>query len=108
MIKQLFFNIVAKNKTLLLNEADKISDFMRLLMKRKNTRCPWTKEEKEILRDHLWHLSSYIPALIIFCLPGGALLFPVLAEILDRRKNKRASAKQDVYEKHNKVTPQQR
>ena len=64
---------------------------MRLLMKHKNTRQTWTKEEKKLLRAHLWHLSSYIPALIIFCLPGGSLLFPLLAEILDRRKNRRAA-----------------
>ena len=89
MIKQILFNIIAKNKALLLHEANKINDFMRLLMKHKNTRYTWTKEERKILRAHLWHLSSYIPALIIFCLPGGSLLFPLLAEILDRRKNKR-------------------
>jgi hypothetical protein len=92
----MFSNIIAKNKALLLDEANKINDFMRLLMKRKNTRQVWTKEEKIILRAHLWHLSSYIPALIIFCLPGGSLLFPLLAEILDRRKNKRSGAKQDT------------
>jgi hypothetical protein len=92
----MFSNIIAKNKALLLDEANKINDFMRLLMKRKNTRQAWTKEEKIILRAHLWHLSSYIPALIIFCLPGGSLLFPLLAEILDRRKNKRGGAKQDT------------
>ena len=95
MIRQTFSNIIAKNKALLLDEANKINDFMRLLMKRKNTRQAWTKEEKRLLRAHLWHLSSYIPALIIFCLPGGSLLFPLLAEILDRRKNKRRGAGQD-------------
>jgi len=66
---------------------------MRLLMKYKNTRNTWTKEERETLRAHLWHFSSYIPVLIIFCLPGGSLLFPLLAEILDRRKNRRVSVK---------------
>jgi hypothetical protein len=91
----MFSNIIAKNKALLLEEASKINDFMRLLMKFKNTRQAWAKEEKRLLRAHLLHLSSYIPALIIFCLPGGSLLFPLLAEILDRRKNKRGGAKQD-------------
>jgi hypothetical protein len=93
MIKQIFSNILAKNRALLLHEANKTNDFMRLLMKYKNTRNTWTKEEREILHAHLWHFSSYIPVLIIFCLPGGSLLFPLLAEILDRRKNRRASAK---------------
>jgi hypothetical protein len=101
MIKRIFFSTIAKNKALLLHEAGKINDFMRLLMKYRNTRYVWTKEERKILRVSLWHLSSYIPALIIFCLPGGSLLFPMLAEILDRRKNKRAVAKQDAKEKQN-------
>jgi hypothetical protein len=95
MIRQIISSTIAKNKALLLDEANKINDFMRLLMKRKNTRQVWTKEERQILRAHLWHLSSYIPVLIIFCLPGGSLLFPLLAEVLDRRKNKRGSAEQD-------------
>ncbi len=92
--------MVAKNKALLLHEANKTNDFMRLLMKYKNTRYTWTKEERKTLRAHLWRLSSYIPVLIIFCLPCGSLLFPILAEILDRRKNTRASTKQGVHEKH--------
>jgi len=91
MIRQIFSSTIAKNKALLLDEANKMNNFMRLLMKYKNTRLAWTKEEKRLLRAHLWHLSSYIPALIIFCLPGGSLLFPLLVEILDRRKNKRGA-----------------
>ena len=82
---------MAKNKTLIFTEANKTNDFMKLLMKHKNTRHTWTNEERRILRQHLWRCSSYIPILIIFCLPCGSLLFPVLAEILDRRKNRRAS-----------------
>ncbi len=101
IIKQVFFNTVAKNKTLLLHEAGKINGFMALLMKHRNTQYTWTKEEKKLLRTYLWHLSSYIPALIIFCLPGGSLLFPLLAEILDRRKNKRASIEQEINRKDN-------
>jgi hypothetical protein len=95
MIRQVFSSILSKNKALLLEEANKINDFMRLLMKYKNTGQVWTKKEKKLLRTHLLHLSFYIPALIIFCLPGGSLLFPLLAEILNRRKNRRGSAKQD-------------
>jgi hypothetical protein len=101
MIKQIITNVLAKNKALLLREANKTGDFMKLLMKHRNTRNAWTREEREILRAHLWRLSSYIPVLIIFCLPGGSLLFPLLAEILDRRKNRRSSAKQDLTGKDN-------
>ena len=101
MIKQILSNTVARNKALLLFEVDKINGFMRLLMKHRNTQYTWTKEEKKLLRAHLWHLSFCIPALVIFCLPLGSLLFPVLADILDRRKNKRAPTKQDTSGKDN-------
>jgi hypothetical protein len=94
ILKNLLFDTIAKNKALLLHEAYKMNDFMGLLMKRRNTQYTWTKEEKKILQAHLWRLSSYIPLLIIFCLPFGSLLFPLLAEILDRRTNRRASKKQ--------------
>lgn len=88
MIKTFFSNVIAKNKNLLIHEAEKISGFMALLMKTKNTQNRWTREEKKLLRAHLWRLSCYIPVLIIFALPFGSLLFPVLAEIMDRRKNR--------------------
>jgi hypothetical protein len=101
MIKQILYSVIAKNKALLLHEANKTTDFMKLLMKYKNTRNTWTKEERNTLRSHLWRLSSYIPVLIIFCLPCGSLLFPLLAEILDRRKNRRASGKQALKEINN-------
>lgn len=91
MVKEILSDTLRKNKTLLLHEAEKINDFMRLLMKYRNTRSTWTRDEKRTLRTHLWHLSSYIPALVIFCLPFGSLLFPLLAEVLDRRRKKRLS-----------------
>ena len=89
MIKDEFFKIVTKNKTMIINEAQKLDGFMRLLMKPKNTRTKWTKEEKRQLKLHLKHLSYYVPALVIFVLPFGSLLIPLLAEILDRRRTHR-------------------
>jgi len=94
MVKEILSDTLRKNKALLIHEAEKIHGFMRLLMKYRNTRSTWTREEKRTLRTHLWHLSSYIPALVIFCLPFGSLLFPLLAEILDRRRKKRLFAEQ--------------
>lgn len=69
-----------------------MNGFMRLLMKRRNNRLSvWTKEDKRLLRKHLLHLSLYIPILAVFALPFGSFLFPVLAEIMDRRKQRRHS-----------------
>jgi hypothetical protein len=78
-----------KSRDLLLQEAGHIRGFMRLLMKRTNTGVPWTKEEITRLRSQLVRMSLYVPALIVFSLPFGSLLLPVLAEVLDRRKNDR-------------------
>ena len=78
--------MVANNRALLLNEAEKITGFMRLLMKPRNTQTKWTREERRLLKMHLRHLSYYVPALVIFVMPFGSLLIPLLAEILDRRK----------------------
>jgi len=74
---------------MILEEAGQINGFMKLLMKPRNTGAGWTKQEKAQLRKHLKRLSFYVPVLIIFLAPFGSLLIPVLAEILDRRKNRR-------------------
>jgi hypothetical protein len=78
--------MAANHKALLLREAEKITGFMRLLMKPRNTQAKWTKEERRLLKMHLKHLSYYVPALVVFVMPFGSLLIPLLAEILDRRK----------------------
>lgn len=77
---------IAKNKALLLSEAQTLTGFMYLLMKQRNSGTKWTKDERNQLKGHMRHLSCYIPVLIVFALPGGALLFPLLAELLDRRR----------------------
>lgn len=74
---------------MILDEAVQINGFMKLLMKPRNEDTGWTKEEKAQIRKHLKRLSCYVPVLIVFLLPFGSFLIPVLAEILDRRKNKR-------------------
>lgn len=81
--------MLANNRAMILDEARNISGFMRLLMKPRNTGESWTSEERRVLRMHLKHLSYYIPMMAIFAMPFGSLLIPVLAEILDRRANRR-------------------
>ena len=66
-----------------------IKGLMHLLMKIRNTDEKWTKEEKKEIKSNLRNIAKIIPAVAIFCLPGGALLLPILAEALDRRKAKR-------------------
>lgn len=76
-------------KQLLSHEARFLDGFMHLLFKRINTGEKWTIEEKEQLKLNMVHLSSYIPALIIFALPGGMMLLPILAKLIDSRKENR-------------------
>jgi len=82
---------------MILEEAGQINGFMKLLMKPRNTGAGWTKQEKAQLRKHLKRLSLYVPVLIIFLAPTLApSSIPVLAEILDRRKNKANGAVNSV------------
>jgi hypothetical protein len=90
MIKQFLNKQFVKNKAVIINEGKYLKDFMRLLMKHKNTGEKWTKEEKKELKSHMKRLSLYVPVLIIFALPFGSLMLPLLTEVLDRRNNKRA------------------
>lgn len=91
MIKIFLKSIIEKNKTLILDEGVFLNNFFTLLFKQINTKQKWTSEDIIILKRHLLHLSAYIPVLTLFLLPGGGLLLPFLAEILDRRKHERAT-----------------
>ncbi|MCX5827573.1 MAG: hypothetical protein NTV58_06180 [Deltaproteobacteria bacterium] len=62
---------------------------MMLLMKQRNTGNNWTAEDIAMIKSHLMRLALYVPVLIIFLLPFGSFLLPVLAEIIDRREGMR-------------------
>ena len=66
-----------------------IRGLIQLLMKIRNTDEKWTREEKKAIKSNLRNIAKIIPAAAIFCLPGGSLLLPILAEALDRRKARR-------------------
>ena len=66
-----------------------ISGLMQLLMKSRNTDEGWTGEEKKEIKRHLKNIAKIVPAVVVFALPGGSFLLPILAEALDRRKTKR-------------------
>jgi hypothetical protein len=89
MIRLFLKKHILKNRALIIKEGKYLHDFMWLLMKPRNNGAEWTIEEKTQLKSHLKHLSLYMPALIIFALPFGSLLLPVLTEILDRREKDR-------------------
>lgn len=89
MIRFFLKRLILKNKALIFSEAQQFQGFLHLLFKQRNTDLKWTKEEKQQIKNYLKRLSLYVPILIVFALPGGSLMLPVLAEILDRRKTRR-------------------
>jgi hypothetical protein len=91
MIRFFLKRFILKNKELIFREAQQFQGFLHLLFKQRNTDLKWTKEEKEQIKNHLKHISLYVPVLLIFILPGGSLMLPILAEILDRRRTRRIS-----------------
>lgn len=63
---------------------------MPLLMKNRNGGS-WTREEKDELLQQLRALSRLSPVLLLLLLPGSALLLPLYAWWLDRRRRGRDS-----------------
>jgi len=89
MILRYFKRLIIKNREFILNEVLEIKGLMQLLMKERNSGEKWTGEEKREIKIHLKNISKIVPILIVFLLPGGSILLPFLAEILDRRKTRR-------------------
>ena len=86
MLKTFLNRTISKNKSLILRESQGMHNFMILLMKQRNTGNDWTTEDIKKIKSHLIHLALYVPVLIVFLLPFGFFLLPVLAEIMDRRE----------------------
>ena len=90
-IPNYFRKLIVKNKAFILEEVLAIKGLMQLLMKQRNTGQQWTDEEIKEIKKNLRNISKIVPVLLIFLLPGGSLLLPLLAEILDRRRAGRSS-----------------
>ena len=89
MIKNYLKRLIVINKEAILMEVLSISGLMQLLMKSRNTDEKWTSEEKKEMKRHLKNIAKIVPAVVVFALPGGSFLLPILAEALDRRKTRR-------------------
>ncbi len=89
MMKKYFKRLILVNKEAILMEVLAVKGLMQLLMKIRNTDEKWTREEKKEIKRHLKNIAKIIPAVVIFVLPGGSFLLPVLAEALDRRRVRR-------------------
>lgn len=90
MVKNFIKKLIVSNRDFILHEMLEVKGLMGMIMKHRNTGGKWTSEEKKEIKAHLKGISRAVPALIIFLLPGGAFLLPLLAETLDRRGGERA------------------
>ena len=66
----------------------RMRQLMPLLMKRRNGGS-WTAEEKTELLTQMRILSRVSPYLLFLLLPGSAVLLPIYARWLDRRRQPR-------------------
>ncbi len=82
---------VSNYKNLIYEQNDGTTDFMYLLMKQRNGKGKWTKADISKIKNQLKLLSNSVPFLIVFILPLGFLMLPLLAKALDRRKMIRTS-----------------
>ena len=89
MIHGMIRKMLTRYKATIYAEADYMKGFMALLMKPRNTEVPWTRSEIRALKRYLWHLAHYVPFVVIFLLPFGSLMLPMMAEVLDRRRTRR-------------------
>ena len=89
LLRDLLARVLSRHKAVFHDEAAQVGGFMRLLMKSRNEGHDWSGEEREELKYHLLRFSRRIPMLLIFLLPLGSLLLPILPEIMDRRKRRR-------------------
>ena len=89
MLAEFIRRQVLKNQSMVREEAGRLQDFFRLLMKQRNTGERWTAKDIRKLKSHLLRLSFYIPVLAIVVMPFGILFLPVIAEALDRRSKRR-------------------
>lgn len=70
---------------------DEMSETQRLiplLMKQRNG-TKWTDEERRNIQKYLRRIAGVSPYLVLFVMPGGFFMLPLLAWWLDRRRQRR-------------------
>ncbi len=72
--------ILHRNKSKIVQEISESKELVHLLLKSKKEKL--NEEEKKIVKNQLNDILKSFPALVIFMIPGGSLLLPVLLKIL--------------------------
>src|SRR4051812_48183461 len=81
------WDLAERERKALLSEMVKVSGLMPLLMKRRNKQ-KWSDADLRELQVHLKRLSNLSPYIVVFVMPGGFAMLPVLAWWLDRRRQR--------------------
>lgn len=85
-----FLTTIDRERKYLQSELVEVKGLMPLLMKPRN-RMNWSEEDKRELHGHLRRLRHLSPYIVVFVLPGGMAMVPVLAWWLDRRRGRRVA-----------------
>jgi hypothetical protein len=65
-------------------EIQSVKHLMALLMK--GTKMKWSQNELQEIKAQFAQLGRRVPVLMVFLLPGGLVLLPILVEVLERRR----------------------
>lgn len=84
-----FFLLMDREKKYLVSELSQVKDLMPLLMKPRN-RQKWSAEDRRELAMHMKRLRDVSPYIVVFAMPGGLAMLPILAWWLDRRRGQRS------------------
>jgi len=63
----------------------RLEGFVRVLMMPRNGQS-WSPADRAFLRAEVRAAARWVPAFLVFLLPGGMVLLPVYAWALDRRR----------------------
>ena len=81
------WDLAERERKALLSEMVQVSGLMPLLMKPRNKQ-KWGDADLRELHVHLRRLTRLSPYIVVFVMPGGFAMLPVLAWWLDRRRNR--------------------
>lgn len=83
-----FILLIDREKKYLVTELIQVKGLMPLLMKRRNKQR-WSVEDRKALAVHMRRLRDVSPYIVVFAMPGGLAMLPVLAWWLDRRRGQK-------------------
>ena len=81
------WDLAERERRALLAEMVQVRGLMPLLMKRRNKQ-KWTEADLHELQIHIKRLGKLSPYIVVFVMPGGFAMLPVLAWWLDRRRQR--------------------